>query len=167
MKFFAALVLLFATPILGQEPLEFRAILDGPHALPPNQSAMWSRTWFTLFPDNHVSGNVTLEWEVAATPIIYRSTSSSELGVQLFVLPAGAFNPPLGNGGGEQNYDLNATLTTSQVSDLVAGNWWVNVATPAFPGGELRGQIQIVPEASTFALVAGGLLLLCRFVRKR
>ncbi len=34
-------------------------------------------------------------------------------------------------------------LTTSLVSDLVAGNLYVNVGTPAFPAGEIRGQIQL------------------------
>lgn len=35
-----------------------------------------------------------------------------------------------------------ATLTAAQVADLVAGRWYVNVHTPAHPGGEIRGQLR-------------------------
>jgi hypothetical protein len=35
----------------------------------------------------------------------------------------------------------SATLTESQVADLVAGRWYVNVHTATYPGGEIRGQL--------------------------
>ena len=34
-----------------------------------------------------------------------------------------------------------ATLTETQINDLVAGKWYVNVHTAANPGGEIRGQV--------------------------
>ena len=34
-----------------------------------------------------------------------------------------------------------ATLTDSQVADLMTGKWYANVHTAANPGGELRGQM--------------------------
>jgi hypothetical protein len=34
-----------------------------------------------------------------------------------------------------------ATLTPTQVSDLLAGKWYVNIHTAAHPGGEIRGQM--------------------------
>jgi hypothetical protein len=34
-----------------------------------------------------------------------------------------------------------ATLNVAQVADLVAGRWYVNIHTPAHPGGEIRGQL--------------------------
>ena len=34
-----------------------------------------------------------------------------------------------------------ATLTDSQMADLLAGKWYANVHTGANPGGELRGQM--------------------------
>ena len=38
-----------------------------------------------------------------------------------------------------------ATLTAAQVSDLTAGNWYLNVHTAANPGGEIRGQVMAKP----------------------
>jgi hypothetical protein len=44
---------------------------------------------------------------------------------------------------GRARYEGRATLTPSQASNLLAGMWYVNVRTRAFPQGELRGQITI------------------------
>jgi hypothetical protein len=50
-----------------------------------------------------------------------------------------------------------APLTPNQVNGLFAENWYVNVHTSSFPGGEIRGQLQLtaVPEPETYAAMAG------------
>ncbi len=52
----------------------------------------------------------------------------------------------------------NAILNAIQQADLLAGLWYLNLHTDSFPGGEIRGQV--IPEPSTFLLLAGGLGLL-------
>lgn len=37
--------------------------------------------------------------------------------------------------------DGQATLTPEQMNQLLAGKWYVNIHTLAFPGGEIRGQM--------------------------
>ena len=37
-----------------------------------------------------------------------------------------------------------ATLTDAQVSDLNAGLWYFNIHTAAHPGGEIRGQMDLL-----------------------
>lgn len=50
------------------------------------------------------------------------------------VLPLGApLNSPA---------EGSATLTEAQMADLLAGRWYVNLHTAAFPGGEIRGQVR-------------------------
>ena len=36
-----------------------------------------------------------------------------------------------------------ATLTATQVADLMAGKWYANIHTAQFPGGEIRGQMTL------------------------
>ena len=44
---------------------------------------------------------------------------------------------------GRASYEGRATLSATQASGLLAGTWYVNVRTRAFPQGELRGQVTI------------------------
>ena len=64
---------------------------------------------------------------------------------------------------------MNAVMnvTTEQANVLLAGNGYFNVHTTAFPGGEIRGQINVVPEPSTYLLMATGLGGLVIFTRRR
>ena len=54
----------------------------------------------------------------------------------------------------------NFTVTQTQVEELLSGLWYVRVTSIAHPEGEIRGQIILVPEASTLGLLAlgGGVL---------
>jgi hypothetical protein len=54
----------------------------------------------------------------------------------------------------------NAIISELQEADLLAGLWYLNLHTTAFGGGEIRGQVLVVPEPSTLTLVMGGLLVL-------
>lgn len=36
-----------------------------------------------------------------------------------------------------------ATLTSAQMADLLAGNWYANIHTARHPGGEIRGQMTV------------------------
>lgn len=56
-------------------------------------------------------------------------------------------------------------LTPTQENNLIAGNWYVNVATTGYPIGEIRGQIiggspqtLTTPEPSTWVMAAMALL---------
>lgn len=51
----------------------------------------------------------------------------------------------------------NATLSEAQEADLLGELWYINVHTGLHPGGEIRGQILLVPEPATYALMLAGL----------
>ncbi|HYW51840.1 MAG TPA: CHRD domain-containing protein [Gemmatimonadaceae bacterium] len=64
---------------------------------------------------------------------------------------------------------MNAVInvTPEQANILLAGNGYFNIHTTQFPAGEIRGQINVVPEPSTYLLMATGLGGLVVFARRR
>jgi|SRR5829696_2418964 len=50
---------------------------------------------------------------------------------------------------------------------LVSGLTYLNIHTSQFPGGEIRGQLSVVPEPGTMMLVGTGLVGMLVFVGKR
>lgn len=60
-------------------------------------------------------------------------------------------------------------LSDSQESNLLAGNWYVNVHTGDFGGGEIRGQVGVtaVPEPNSAAAIACAVLATFGIIRRR
>lgn len=53
------------------------------------------------------------------------------------------------------------SISPSQVADLKEGLHYINIHSSTYPGGEIRGQLMLVPEPATLSLVIlGGLSLL-------
>ena len=62
---------------------------------------------------------------------------------------------------------LFGAYTTFVTGLGTAGSAYVNIHTPTYPAGEIRGFLQLVPEPSTYALMASGLIAIGLFARKR
>ncbi len=60
------------------------------------------------------------------------------------------------------------TLSAPQAADLLSSQSYINIYTPANLGGELRGQLVLVPEVSSGALLisAGALALIFHIARR-
>jgi CHRD domain-containing protein/PEP-CTERM motif-containing protein len=63
----------------------------------------------------------------------------------------------------------NNTTLTAQLSNILEGRSYINFHTTQFPGGEVRGAINVVPEPSTFVLLSTGVVALfgLRWLRYR
>ena len=60
------------------------------------------------------------------------------------------------------------SITPQQVAWLFSGYLYMNVHTSTFPGGEIRGQLLLVPEPGSIALLGlGGIPFAIRLLRKR
>ena len=51
----------------------------------------------------------------------------------------------------------NNTTLTAQLGSILAGNSYINFHTTMFSTGEIRGQIEVVPEPGTLMLLGSGL----------
>jgi hypothetical protein len=70
------------------------------------------------------------------------------------------FNPPfpLGVTSGTLNHTFN--ITAAQVLQVESGGAYINIHTGTFPAGEIRGQIEAIPEPGTLFLLGSGLAAL-------
>lgn len=64
-------------------------------------------------------------------------------------------------------YSGNLTLSQAVGSALLAGTIYMNINSSAFPGGEIRGQLTVVPEPETVALAVLGFGALALALRRR
>lgn len=51
----------------------------------------------------------------------------------------------------------NNTTLTAQIDNILNGRTYINFHTTQFPGGEVRGQLVVVPEPATMLLLGTGL----------
>jgi hypothetical protein len=153
------LLLLFFSLIDAQgQTLFFEVNLDSLHAVPPNQSSMSESGSFGLESGSRFSGRVFSRQFTSVTAIsLFRSDTASVLGTKVVDLTPGGIIPGDGDASARA-YTIDVQILQPQVDDLIAGRWWVNLSTAAFPNGEIRGQIIQVPEPSTYAMAAFALL---------
>jgi len=142
----------------------FSSMLMGTNEVPPNASPATGTATGTY---DDISNMFMMD--VAASGFIAPVTAA-----HVHVAPAGTNGGvlfPLTGATGSTSYSSHdmATLSAGEETDFLAGNFYVNIHTSAFPGGEIRGQLEptAVPEPATFVgmLAALGIFVAAR--RKR
>jgi len=115
------------------ETVTLKAELNGSNEVPPNTSPASGTAQATLNTETKV-----LTWTVS-----YKDLTGPAVGAHFhgpsepgknagIVLPFKTTQNPIAG---------TATLTDTQVTDLLAGKWYANIHTAANPGGELRGNM--------------------------
>ena len=61
----------------------------------------------------------------------------------------------------------NNTTLTAQLDNILNNRAYINFHTVQFPGGEIRGNILVVPEPSSYAMLLTGGLVLVGFAARR
>jgi hypothetical protein len=111
------------------------ARLSGASVVPPNDTEASGNLQATLNKQTRV-----LTWTLSTNGLSGPPVAASFNGP---AMPGdnAAVEVPLQAG---QNLDRGTvTLTESQIDDVLAGRWYVNVPTAARPEGEIRGQLMI------------------------
>ena len=157
-----AMLLLIVSP-LRATILNFEANLDGLQEVPPNGSPAFGSGIFTL---DNVSGAFNVQAGSSYQDLLGNST-----GVSLNDAAVGSNGPLLlaltldTPGATSGTFSGSGTLTATQISDVVAGNGYVNIRSNVFPSGEIRGQLVAVPEPASLALA--GLIMFPLLKRRR
>jgi hypothetical protein len=115
------------------DPTQFQAKLAGASEVPPKtvQGTGTATAWLD-------QGTKTLSWEITYSGLTGEVTAAhfhgpAEAGANAGVavpIPVSA-SPIKGS----------AVLTDTQIAELTAGNWYVNIHTAVNGGGEIRGQV--------------------------
>lgn len=83
--------------------------------------------------------NYLIEWMKLTTPVTnmhFHDAAVGDPGGVDLSIPAPWLSPEIGTG---------IVLTDPQEINLLSGNWYVNVHTSNFGGGEIRGQVIVAP----------------------
>jgi hypothetical protein len=164
----ALILVLTALSLLSgraQGTLEYRAILTGANAIPPNSNAGAIVSDLVLT-DSRLSSRTEVSFGIApenGTELkVYRSTAPAQLGTYLFSFAPGGIglpDPVSGDPGGRV-HNLSVALNTDQLNWLNSGQLFISLHTPEFPNGLLRGGIAVVPEPGILGLCFFGCWIL-------
>jgi CHRD domain len=111
-----------------------------------------------------------LNWNITFSGLLAGTTASHFHGPAVPGVNAGVqVTIPLGTSFGATSGTLigMATLTATQETQLLSDLWYINIHTSLFPGGEIRGQVQVVPLPAAAWLFGSGLLTLVAWTRRR
>lgn len=126
-----------------------QANLDGLQMVPPNASPAFGSLEATL---NDVSGAFTItsgsyqDLLGGANQVFLNSGAAGSNGP--FIMSLTLDTPGAATG----TFSGGGVLTAGQIADMIAGNTYVRVTSTVFPGGEIRGQLVVVPEPGSMVL---------------
>lgn len=150
-RLFTALVALILSASAHAVVIPWNATLDGLQEVPPNASPA---TGFGFGTYDTVTNALT--WDITWAGLLAAATAA-----HFHLAPPGANGPvivPIPGVAGLFSGNVvgaGALLDGLQEDSFLAGDFYVNIHSSLFPGGEIRGQVD-VPEPATLALLGLG-----------
>jgi hypothetical protein len=142
----------------------FNDTLSGLQEVPPNSSPA-AGTAIGTYDDVTNLLNITVAADGFATTITGAHIHGpADVGTNAGIV----FSLGVAAGAGHQYYTVNNfTLSAQQETEFLAGLNYVNIHTTAFAGGEIRAQLNPVPEPATMVALGLGAAALMARRRKR
>jgi hypothetical protein len=122
-----------------------QATLNGTQEVPSTSSTATGLGCFSFDPSNNtLTYNITFSGLVGTETAAHFHTGAPGVnGPVIISLPLGS--PKTGS----------SVMTAAQVAQLLAGNVYTNIHSSVFPGGEIRGQLNIIPATTVICLGDG------------
>lgn len=162
----ASLVLVMPAAALTTQ---FAAHLDGASETPPNPSPAFGDAQVTL--DDSVftvAVHVTFSGLSAPASAGHIHCCTAVPGTGNVGVRVGFTGFPAATSGTYDNtFVLSSAAFTSLLTGIEEGRSYVNIHDSNFPGGEIRGFLQPVPEPATWALMLGGFGLVGAAMQRR
>jgi hypothetical protein len=117
------------------EVISYKAELKGGYEVPPNKTAGTGSISVGFDP-----ADKKLSWKGSYSGLTGPVTAAHFLGPAAIGRNAG-IAVGIATGNLPASFEGSATITDAQAADLMAGRWYVNLHTAAFPAGEIRGQV--------------------------
>lgn len=167
-RLFAALLLVTGSipAVLQAATINLFANADSSQEVPINATTGTGTAAITLDDVSHL-----LSWNISYSGLTGNATGMHfhgpaavgvNTGIQVNIgTTSGLASPSIGS----------TTITHASELDLLQGLWYLNIHTANFPGGEIRGQIQVVPAvpvpAAAWLMMSGLMGMAGVSVRKR
>jgi hypothetical protein len=129
------LIAAFAAAPAAAEMVNMTAALSAGNEVPPVQSPANGAANVVVNTDTR-----EVRWDVQVQNLSAPLTAAHFHGPATSV-QNGPVVIPIAKAGDQSPFKGSATLTQEQMTDLLAGRWYVNVHTPSHPPGEIRGQL--------------------------
>src|SRR5262249_23234917 len=118
------------------EVVQMRAELSATAEVPPNASPARGSAEVSLD-----TATRQLTWRVSFAHLTAPMTAMHFHGPAATTANAGVVIPIPASPAQAANVNGTATVTEQQMTDILAGRYYINVHTPNNPGGEIRGQV--------------------------
>ncbi len=164
-----SLFCIFALSVLAKaDTITFTATLQGSQEVPPrNTSATGTAT--VILDDVTGKGTISVSFSGLSAAVtgghIHCCAFPGANGPVIVPFDAALTLTANGTAGSLTNYAF--TLTAAQITAMKNGQTYVNIHTSTFPGGEIRGQLNAVPEPGTLLLLGAGLVSVAGKLRKK
>ncbi len=143
-------------------PTSLEANLDGLQEVPPNASPAFGLTDLTLTGNTFTIDTGTYQDLLGNSNAV--TLNDAAVGVNGPIIQVLTLDSP---GTTTGTFSGTGTLTPSQITDMLAGNTYINIRSNVFPSGEIRGQLFVTtPEPASLALLIPALLPLLKRRKK-